>query len=76
MSLTSTVGLPTGALPTLYNAAGQPVSGLRQGNGGALLYTLNPGTYVVQRERVDGQSQAATVQYNLTLTLLASGGDR
>ncbi len=68
-SLTNTVGLPAHALPTLYDASGNIVSGLTLGNGGALLYNLNPGTYVVS---VGGwtAAQAVTVQYQLTLKLL------
>ncbi len=64
-------GLPKNALPTLTDAAGNPVNGIPQGKGGGVQYSLNPGTYIVS---VGGwtAAQAAAVQYKLGIVLLSS----
>lgn len=71
LSLSGT-GLPVGALPTLTDASGNVVTGVPQGQGGAVRFDLAAGTYTVC---VGGwtASQAASVQYKLQISLAIGG---
>ncbi len=65
-------GLPTGVLPMLTDASGNPITGIPQGRGGAIRFDLTAGTYIVSVGW--SPNPASSVGYTLSLSL-ASGGD-
>jgi hypothetical protein len=66
-------GLPAGALPTLTDASGDPITGVPQGAGGAVSFHLSAGTYIV-KVGTWSLNAGSSVSYTLQLTQATGGG--